>query len=95
MVRKLQIILFIYSLSVCLFFTVSGFFGSKNPGLLAMQVIFLPVTGYFVVSGVKLLKGDKNVLPVVDFSQKKAKLTMAIRILILLSIISITKLFTK
>jgi hypothetical protein len=50
------VILFIYSTLASLFLTISGILTTKSTGLIAFQLLFLPITAYFFIEASNYLR---------------------------------------
>ena len=76
-------ILLVYCTLTAVFITVSGFIAAKNTSDYLFQLIFLPVTLYFVVKTLRMKNSD------IDLTEKQPELIISIVLLIILLAICI------
>jgi hypothetical protein len=97
--RLASSIFFFYCLILAVFISVSGFITGSNQGQLLFQLIFLPVTFYFLLTAGRSLKRskvkDKQGPPLggINLSDRSSTVIFAMVLLLILVLISLYRIY--
>jgi hypothetical protein len=93
--NKLPFFLYTYSLIVSVIIFISGVVSVKNNQELILQLLFLPILGYFLITLFNLITRKKGVLPEISMDTSGGQIILSLIIFITLFGLGLIRIITK